>query len=175
MHSRLTRCLSIVTILCAVAATQAAAAPSPEVMKLLEQGSRYYLQHRFSESIPPYAKALELEKKHLTLEQPLWRVLIDNLGMAYGITGDLPAAKATFEYGLSKDAAYPMFYYNLACTYAEMEDLDGTLANLRLAFKYRDNMMAGEQFPDPAQDSSFQRFLKNERFVALLRESNSAR
>ena len=94
--------------------------------------------------------------------------------MAYGITGDLSNAKVTFEYGVSKDSAYPMFYYNLACTYAELNDLDNTIANLRLAFKYRDNMIAGEVFPDPAGDDSFQCFMKNERFLDLLREAHTA-
>jgi tetratricopeptide (TPR) repeat protein len=151
------------------------AGPSSEVMTLLEQGSKQYLERHFAAAIPLYAKALELEKKRATLDKALWRVLVDNLGMAYGITGDLSKAKTTFEYGLSKDDSYPMFYYNLACTYAELGDLDGTLANLRLAFKYRDNMMRGEEFPDPAYDDSFKRYLKNERFIALLREFKAAR
>lgn len=51
--------------------------------------------------------------------------------MSYGITGDLEKAKATFEYGLSKDDKYTMFYYNLACTCAEMNDLDSTLRQLK--------------------------------------------
>jgi|ERR1051325_2715951 tetratricopeptide (TPR) repeat protein len=167
MYARLAVALLFAPLLAA-----ADTAPSPEVMKLLEQGSRYYLQHQFREAIPPYAKALELEKKHATLDPRFWRVLVDNLGMAYGITGDLAAAKATFEYGISKEATYPMFYYNLACTYAEMDDLDHTLPNLRLAFKYKGNMMGGERFPDPANDDSFQRFMNDERFLALLRDAN---
>ncbi|HVR39366.1 MAG TPA: hypothetical protein VMU84_09735 [Thermoanaerobaculia bacterium] len=143
-------------------------------MKLLEEGSRYYLKHQYTKAIGPYAKALELEKKQATLDDALTRMLIDNLGMAYGISGDLASAKATFEYGVSRDKTYPMYYYNLACTYAEMNDLEGTIANLDLAFKYRDNVTPGEHFPDPAKDSSFQRFLKNERFIRLLRESSAA-
>ena len=57
------------------------------------------------------------------LDKTLWYVLIDNLGMSYGITGDLQEAKETFDYGVSKDPTYPLFYYNLACTYAEMNDV----------------------------------------------------
>jgi tetratricopeptide (TPR) repeat protein len=170
--------LSIVSMSAGAADTAQAkvsSSPSPEVMKLLQQGSRYYLQHQFSEAIGPYAKALALEKKQATLDTKLWRVLVDNLGMAYGITGDLERAKATFEYALTKDGAYPMFYYNLACTYAEMNDLEQTISNLRLAFQYRGNLMAGEEFPNPAEDSSFQRFLKDARFIALLRELGAGR
>jgi len=149
--------------------------PSAETMEYLREGSAFYLQHQFKEAIGPYARALELEKKQATLDRTFWRVLIDNLGMAYGMTGDLAKAKETFEYGLTKDKTYPMFYYNLACTYAEMNDLDGAIANLRLGYKYKDNVIAGEQFPDPATDDSFQRFMKNERFLQALHEMQAAK
>jgi hypothetical protein len=163
--------LAIVPIL--ASATQDAK-PSSEAMKYLEEGSKHYLKHDYKEAIVPFAKALELEKKHPTLDKTLSHVLIDNLGMAYGMSGDLENAKETFEYGLSKDKVYPMFYYLLACTYAEMEDLDGTIVNLKLAFKYKGNVLASEQMPDPSQDDSFQRFLKNDRFITTLREVGTA-
>ena len=183
MRADLVRTFSVLLILVTAplvafgepAKTREASKISAETMRYLEDGSRYYVQHEYREAIGPYTKALDLEKKHPTLDHDLWRVLIDNLGMAYGISGDLAAAKVTFEYGLSKDATYPMFYYNLACTYAEMNDLNGAIDNLRLAFRYRDNMIRGERMPDPAVDDSFQRFLKNERFVAVLREIRSGR
>jgi tetratricopeptide (TPR) repeat protein len=147
-----------------------AANAASESMKLLEEGSRSYLKHDYRGAIGPYAKALELEKKQVTLDKTLWHVLIDNLGMAYGISGDLKHAKDTFEYGLSQDKSYPMFYYNLACTYAEMSDVDRAIANLRLAFQYKDNTLPGEQVPDPCLDDSFQRFAESERFNHALRE-----
>jgi tetratricopeptide (TPR) repeat protein len=138
-------------------------------MRYVEEGSAYYIRHDFKKAIGPYSKALELEKKEPTLDKALWHVLIDNLGMAYGISGDLAKAKETFEYGLSKDPLYPMFYYNLACTYAEMNDVDKAIVNLELAFQHKDNLLPGEEIPDPAGDSSFQRFLQNERFRQALR------
>jgi tetratricopeptide (TPR) repeat protein len=105
-----------------------------------------------------------------SLQRDLWRVLIDNLGMAYGITGDLKKAKETLEYGLSKDPKYPMFHYNMACTYAEMDNMDKAIEFLRNAFEYRENMIKGERFPDPARDSSFSKFMKNEKFRSALKE-----
>jgi tetratricopeptide (TPR) repeat protein len=152
-----------------IANEDAVRSPS-ESMKLLEDGSRSYLKHDYRAAIGPYAKALELEKKQATLDKTLWHVLIDNLGMVYGISGDLKRAKETFEYGLSQDKTYPMFYYNLACTYAEMSDVDRAIANLRLAFQYKANVLPGEQVPDPHTDDSFQRFAENERFNNALRE-----
>jgi tetratricopeptide (TPR) repeat protein len=145
-------------------------AGDPETRKLLEQGSRFFLESDYKRAIPPYQKALDREKANRTLSEALWRVLVDNLGMAYGISGDLPKAKATFEYGLSKDPKYPMFHYNMACTYAEMNDVDKTIAYLKQAFEYKENMIKGEPFPDPWTDDSFQRFMKDDKFVNALKE-----
>jgi len=92
--------------------------------------------------------------------------------MSYGITGDLKKAKETFEFGLSKDPKYPMFHYNMACTYAEMNDVDHAILYLKQAFEYKENMIKGEPMPDPSTDSCFQRFLKNDRFVKALRGLN---
>lgn len=139
-------------------------------MDYLQEGSVYYLRHDFKRAIGPYSKALELEKREPSLSKTFLRVLIDNLGMAYGLTGDLDNAKETFEYGLSRDAQYPLFYYNLACTYAEMNDLDNAIVFLKRAFEYKDNQNPGERMPDPKKDDSFRRFLKDKRFQDALRE-----
>jgi hypothetical protein len=32
-----------------------------------------------------------------------------------------------------------MFHYNLACSYAELDDLDSALGDLKFAFAYRQN------------------------------------
>jgi len=90
--------------------------------------------------------------------------------VVYGISGDNKKAKEIFEYGLSKDDKYPMFYYNLACAHAEMNDMENAIKNLRFAVKYIDNLIPGEQLPDPSGDDSFKRFLKNEQFQKALRE-----
>jgi hypothetical protein len=49
------------------------------------------------------------EKQKPLLGKNLGRVLIDNLGMAYGETGNLQMSKKTFEYGISKDPTFPMY------------------------------------------------------------------
>jgi tetratricopeptide (TPR) repeat protein len=144
--------------------------PNPETLQLMQKGSAAFLEGDFKRAIPPYQKALDLEKKEHTLDQTLWRVLVDNLGMAYGISGDLKKAKETFEYGLEKDPKYPMFHYNMACTYAEMNDPDKAIVYLKQAFDYKQNMIKGEKMPDPWTDSSFQRFMNNDKFVNALRQ-----
>jgi tetratricopeptide (TPR) repeat protein len=94
-------------------------------------------------------------------------VLVDNLGMSYGITGDLNKAKETFDYGISKDPSYPMFYYNLACTYAEMNQPDTATGYLKKAFEYKSNVLPGAEMPDPRVDNSFKKLMKNREFREL--------
>jgi tetratricopeptide (TPR) repeat protein len=139
-------------------------------MDYVMEGSLHYRNGDYKKAIPPYQKALELEKAHSTLEKKFWIVLVDNLGMAYGISGDLKKAKEVFEYGISKDGDYPLFYYNMACTYGEMKDMDKTIEYLKLAFARKKNMIEGEEFPDPATDSSFERFMKDQKFLDALKE-----
>jgi len=136
-------------------------------MELVEQASRLYLRRDYKDAIGPYSQALELEKASPTLENSFWYVLVDNLGMSYGITGNLQKAKETFEYGLSKDAKYPLFYYNLACTYAEMGDAAEAENYLRKAFEYKANVLPGESIPDPRKDDSFRKLMKNKEFREL--------
>jgi tetratricopeptide (TPR) repeat protein len=134
------------------------------------EGSKFFLQQKYSEAADSYEKALDLEKRKRTLSKDYFRVLVDNLGMSYGISGNLRQAKATFEYGLTQDPEYPMFFYNLACSYGEMDKMNDALTQLRLAYKYKANMIAGEMLPDPLKDDSFRNFVDKEEFVKAVRE-----
>jgi len=139
--------------------TAGADVPAGDSMELFRQGSRFFLARQYRLAIGPYQKALDIEKSTPTLDKNTWRVLVDNLGISYGVTGDLDRAKETFEYGVSQDAAYPMFYYNLARGAAEQRDANDAKAFLQMAFDNRNNMIPGEQFPNPRVDESFQRLL----------------
>lgn len=133
-------------------------------LQLFLEGSVYFRANDFQKAIDPYRHALELEKKDPKLDHDLWRVLVDNLGMAYGISGDLNHAEEVYVYGLSKDPQYPMFFYNMACVSAERGDMDKTMAFLQKAFAFKANMIQGETMPDPRHDDSFQSFMSNDRF-----------
>ena len=142
---------------------------------LLGEGSGFFLKQDYKNAIGPYSQALLLEKSNPQLGKPLWYVLVDNLGMAYGITGDLQKAKETFEYGVSKDATYPLFYYNLACTYAEMNDGARATNYLKKAFEYKNNTLEGETMPDPRTDDSFQKLMRDKDFRELAESLAKAR
>jgi hypothetical protein len=150
------------------ASTAASSKPGTTSADYFREGSRYYIANDFHKAIGAYQRALDLEKQRPTLSRNYWRVLVDNLGMAYGITGDLDHAEDTFRYGVSRDPDYPMFYYNLGCTYAERNDMDTAMDFLRKAFALKANSIPGEGMPDPRQDDSFQRFMSNERFRKFL-------
>jgi tetratricopeptide (TPR) repeat protein len=134
-----------------------------------QEGNRYFLQQNFTASISPYQKALDAEKQSHSLDKNLLRVLVDNLGMAYGISGDLNRAEETLNYGVSQDPTYPMFYYNLACVSAGRNDMNKTMEFLRKAFSYKANVIPSESMPDPQKDDSFKPFMVDQRFREFLK------
>jgi tetratricopeptide (TPR) repeat protein len=165
--------IAILALLVAPAVAQDsenANAGDPEVRNLVNQGGRFVVQGDFKSAIAPYQEALNREKAKRTLSQTLWRVMIDGLGQSYGITGDLKKAKATLDYGISKDPNYPMFHYSLACTYAEMNDVDRAINSLRKAYENKQNLNKGDKFPNPWTDNSFKKLLDNDKFNNALME-----
>lgn len=138
--------------------------PNASSTDYFSEGSRRFLARDYHGAIGPYQAALDLEKKQQHLSKNYWRVLVDNLGMAYGITGDLDRAEETFNYGASKDPNYPMFQYNLACVAGERNDMQTAMQLLQKAFALKANGIPGEGMPDPRQDDSFQRFMTNPQF-----------
>ena len=146
--------------------------PSQEKTSLdyAAEGSKAYLLRDYRGAIRSYQKAVDLEKQKRSLNQTTFRVVVDNLGIAYGVTRDIDHSMETLRYGISQDPEYPMFYYNMACGYGELRKMDESLEQLRLAFKYKANMFPGERFPDPLKDSSFKKFLSDKKFVDAVRQ-----
>jgi tetratricopeptide (TPR) repeat protein len=140
----------------------------PNSLMLFQFGNTFYRQKRYSEAIPYYQQAYNLENNNRTMTKMLWFVLVDQLGMSYGVSGSIEKSKGVFITAISKESTYPMFYYNLACAYAESNDRDGAIKNLKLAYKYKSNMLPGEKLPDPRTDSSFKKYLNNNTFVEEL-------
>jgi hypothetical protein len=61
-----------------------------------------------------------------------------------------------------------MNYYNLACASAEEGNKNKVLANLSLAFQHKANVLKGERMPDPRNDSSFQRYIRDDDFIKIM-------
>ncbi len=143
------------------------AAPAPSSLDHFRTGSVPYLLGKFSLAIPHYEQALVLEQANPILDRPLWQLLIHNLGTAYSRTGNFGRAEATFDYGLSKDPANSMWHYELARTYAGMNDRDKMMQSLDTAFLHHRHRQSDEPLPDPRQDASFNRFLSDPVFRRL--------
>ncbi|UCG60548.1 MAG: hypothetical protein JSV52_09445 [Candidatus Zixiibacteriota bacterium] len=139
-------------------------------MDNLIYASSFYMERNLEKAAVYYEKAIEKDLASTTLPLELWRVAVDNLGMAYGMSGDLENSKRVLLKGIRQDPDYPMFYYNLACTCAELNDEDAAMSNLRKAYERKGNMIKGEQFPDPRSDSSFEKYVSDPDFLALLAE-----
>lgn len=142
----------------------------PDSVTEFGYGSIFYVHQDWARALTHYEKSLELERKKRALNPTQWNVLVDNLGMAYAMSGDVLRAKATFTYGAQENPTYPMFRYNLACADSELGDLDGALEQLKLAFQYKSYSNPGEGIPDPAKDDSFKGYLSDPRFAKLAKE-----
>ena len=145
-------------------ATGSSANGAQTSMQLFRKGSFYFMSQQFKESIAPYQQALDIEKVTPSLEKKLWYVLVDNLAMAYGITGDFMNSQRVIEYGISKDPSYPVFYYNLACIAGEKGDMARAETNLKLAYDRRANVLPGEALADARTDDSFQKLMQRKDF-----------
>ena len=132
-------------------------------------GQTFFKEEKYVEAIGPYEKARTLEKGGTQLSSDQHRILVDQLVMAYGISGQLKKAHTLLDEAISQDAEYPLNYYNLACAFAEEGNKDKMLANLTLAFQHKDHVLKGEKMPDPRSDSSFQKYVRDDDFLKLIK------
>ena len=155
----------------AEAGFRAATQKAPDLLLgRLYLGHCLFFQRKYADAIPEYERAASLADAHGGLTQVNQRILSDHLGMAYALTGRIPDARKVFEAAIERDPDYPMSYYNLACVFAETDDLDAVLVQLKLGHARRGNMLPGETFPDPRGDDSFRKYLADPKFQAALTE-----
>lgn len=133
-------------------------------------GQSLYMQKKYGESLAPFEKARQLEASGMKLNSEQHRILIDQLAIAYGVSGELTKVHALLDEAIRQDPNYPLNYYNLACAYAGEGDKPKMLANLLLAFQHKDHVLKGEQMPDPRTDDSFQTYLHDPDFVKLMKQ-----
>jgi predicted Zn-dependent protease len=132
-------------------------------------GQAQFKQRKYALAVASYESARSLEKSGTRLSLEQHRILVDQLAMAYGISGHLKKARALLEDAVRQDPNYPLNYYNLACTLAEEGDKEKVLENLSLAFQHKDKLVKGETMPDPRTDSSFQKYRQDDDFIKLMK------
>lgn len=96
------------------------------------------------------------------------RVLVDQLSMSYGISGQLKQSRAVNEAAIKSDPDYPLYYYTLACADAEQGKAADAKLHLQQAFDRKANTLPGEHLPDPTTDDSIQKLKKNKEFWAFV-------
>lgn len=131
-------------------------------------GQTLFHEEKYAAAVVPYEKVRSLEKSGMKLTLVQHRILVDQLAMAYGISGRTADSKSLLQEGVRNDPDYPLNYYNLACVAADENDKPAVLKNLTLAFQHRAQVLPGEQMPDPASDPSFQKYAHDADFRSLV-------
>jgi len=163
----MTRSLAAACLLCAALAGSlvAQSVTSDGLNANLSQGLRAYIGSDFKGAIPKFAAALEQLNRTQGYEtSAAWRMLVSDLALSYAHVRQFDQAKATLDYGLSKDPQYWTFHYDMACLYAGTKDLDKVLAALRQADAYKTHINPGEVVPDPATDEWFKPYWEDASF-----------
>lgn len=148
------------------------ASPSPAKTSM-----DYYAESMAALQAGDYGKAVELDQKAFDLElkerklpRDLWLQTVNILAGAYALNGEVNRSHEIVDYGIKQEPKYPMFYYIKAIAFAQEEKETDAIKYLRLAFKYKANIVPGEEFPDPETDSSFEKLQKSEKFKKAIAE-----
>lgn len=157
--------LSSVRLLPDQSGIQAAGQPDSS-SSLMAQGDETRAQSNYAAAARSYQRAFDLEKTNRTFENDTFLDLISKLAFAYRMNGQLNKAKDTLDYGLSQSATYPIFHYDMACTYAQMGKVDESIGQLRLAFQYRSKVAPLQVPANPEEDSCFSKIANDPRFTA---------
>ena len=128
-----------------------------------------YNMHMYKAAAPMFEIALaKVDENPSANAKTMRRVVTDQAGMSYGMSGDVAKARAIFEKASTEDPDYPMYYYNLACADAEEKNLSAARNNLQKAFDRKASVIPGENMPDPTTDDSFVPYRDNKEFWAFL-------
>jgi tetratricopeptide (TPR) repeat protein len=137
---------------------------TPQFSDLFLYAQILYQHHMYGPAAPVYEKALAKLNEDPGSPKTMKRVITDQAGMSYGMSGNVAKARAIFEKAVAADPDYPLYYYNLACADAEEKNLAGAKKHLQEAFDRKANVIPGERMPDPAQDDSFLPYRSNKEF-----------
>jgi hypothetical protein len=149
---------------------------TPTFLDIFVYAQILYKEQQFKSAAPMFERALSLlGESHENDQITMTRVMTDQAGMAYGISGDIRKARSIFENAIAKDPDYPLYYYNLACADAEEKNLAGAQKHLREAFDRKANVLRGEKMPDPTTDDSFVPYRQNKEFWSFLESLRTQR
>jgi tetratricopeptide (TPR) repeat protein len=147
---------------------------SPQFSDTFVYAQVLYKTHRFAAAGPLFEQALAKLKPASNVDtRTMTRVVTDQAGMSYGISGNTPKARSIFEQAIATDPVYPMYYYNLACADAQEHKLGDARKHLQEAFDRKANVIHGESLPDPSLDDSFTPYRNNRQFWSFIESLHS--
>jgi hypothetical protein len=137
---------------------------APQLHDVFLYAEILYRHHMYGPAAPVFEKALAKLNEDSGSTKTMKRVITDQAGMSYGMSGNIAKAREIFEKAVAADPDYPLYYYNLACADAEEKNLAGAKKHLQEAFDRKANAIPGEGMPDPARDDSFLPYRNNKDF-----------
>jgi hypothetical protein len=141
----------------------------PQFDDIFQYAQVLYQNRKYEAAGPIFERALEKVKDDTSADSQTWRrVTTDQAGMSYGVSGNIPKARAIFEAAIVQDPDYPLYYYNLACADAGEMKLDDARTHLQEAFARKANVLTGEKMPDPTRDDTFLPYKDNKDFWSFL-------
>lgn len=143
---------------------------APNAGDLTAWGGFFMSKQKYADAVRWYEKAMELEKAGPTLDHRQQVFLLDDLIICHGNLGHIQKAKELSELGLQQEPDYPSFYYNLACSYAELGNRNLALENLKAAFQNKSKLLPGDKLDDPKADPSFSKYSSDPGFAEFFRE-----
>jgi hypothetical protein len=144
---------------------------APQFHDVVMYAQVLFRHHDYSAAAPLFEKGLTMVPsdgapfKSAILAR---RVMRDQAGVSYGISGDLEKSRSIFEKGIADDPTYPLYYYSLACADAAEKNLSDAKRHLQQAFDRKANVNPGESMPVPTEDDSFLPYKDNKDFWAFL-------
>ena len=137
---------------------------------LMAQGDEMRAQTNYGTAAKSYQRAFDQERANRTFDNDMFLDLISKLGFANRMNGQLAKAKETLDYGLSQNADYPIFHYDMACTYAQMGKMDESLGELKAAYQHSAKV-APVQLPNhPEEDACFAKWANDPRFMDVIQK-----
>jgi len=143
----------------------------PEFKDVALYAQVLYLHRDYRSAAPMFEKALTMvppDGAPFQSAKIARRIMRDQAGISYGISGDLAKSRSIFEQGVADDPDYPLNYYNLACADAGEKKLADAKRHLQQAFDRRANVNPGESMPVPTEDDSFSPYKSNREFWTFL-------
>jgi hypothetical protein len=138
----------------------------PSAQDYYALGTAFYNIKSFESAAFYYQSALDTLPQQAS--RNIRRLIVDQLSMSYGISGNIKQSRAIIEDAIKIDPDYPLFYYNLACADAEQGKTKDAQLHLQQAFDRKANTLRGETLPDPTHDDSIQKLKKNKEFWAFV-------